>query len=123
MVQLLIRLALLALVGGGAWLLVRLWERRGGPAFLPLAAGLTLVTGPGCGLCGPVERALVLAGVKPMIAEVGTIDLPGSPIQSLPIAIVVDSNGIVVMRRSGKAALEDAKQLAACASDLNSQVD
>lgn len=110
---LVVRATLLVLVGGGALLLVALWQRRRGPARMPLPAGITLVTGPGCTLCGPVERALQRAGVNPTVAEVGALDLPGPQIRSLPVAFVVDDRGEVVMRRAGRAALEDAAALAA----------
>jgi len=113
---LVVRASVLVLVGGGAFLLVALWQRRPGPAQMPLPAGITLVTGPGCTLCGPVERALRRAGVDPTVAEVGSLDLPGPQIRSLPVAFVIDDRGEVVMRRSGRAALEDAAALAACAN-------
>ncbi|MGI9647427.1 MAG: hypothetical protein ACR2OI_02800 [Acidimicrobiia bacterium] len=108
-----LRLILLALVGGGAWLLVSLWQRRpvGGDVGLP--AGVTLVTGPGCSLCEPAERALRQAGVEPRLAEVGAPDLPDAPIRSLPTALLVNHAGTVVMRRSGRAAVADAGVLAA----------
>jgi len=114
----LVRLAILTLVGGGAWLLVGWWQRKPGKDQLPLPTGITLVTGPGCSLCGPVERALVRAGAPPMVTDIGALELVGPPIRSLPVALVVDESGTVIMRRSGRAALEDAVTLAERASSL-----
>ena len=114
----LLRMAVLLLVGGGAWFLVGRWQRRRGPASTLLLPGVTVLTGPGCALCGPVERALVRAGAAPRVADINEVDLPGPPIRSLPVALVVDHNGAVVMRRSGRAALEDAAALAERAAAL-----
>ncbi len=114
----LLRLLILAFVAGGAWLLVGWWQRRSGPNQPGLPLGLTLVTGPGCALCGPVERALRRAGAVPRIVDVTTAFLPGPPIRSLPVAMVVDSGGEVVVRRSGRSALDDAGMLAARARKM-----
>lgn len=114
----LVRLVVLAAVGGGAWLLVGWWQRRPGRDRPGLPKGLTLVTGPGCRLCGPVERALRRAGVVPRIVDVETAVVPGPPIRSLPVAMVVDTGGEVVMRRAGRSALDDAGLLAAQALGL-----
>lgn len=111
----LIRLLVLAFVAGGAWVLVGWWQRRPGRDRPGLPGGLTLVTGPGCALCGPVERALRRAGAAPRIVDVATAVLPGPPIRSLPVAIVVGAGGEVVMRRAGRSALDDAGLLAALA--------
>lgn len=106
------RIVVLALVAGGASLLVALWQRRPLPGYDGLPAGVTLVTGPGCSLCGPVERALIQAGIEPRVAEVGALELSGTPIRSLPTALLVDRQGSVVMRRSGRPALDDAGAMA-----------
>lgn len=113
-----LRLLLLLLIGGGAWFFVGRWQRRPGPTLTALLPGITLLTGPGCALCGPVERALVRAGASPRVTDIQEVDLPGPPIRSLPVALVVDHDGAVVMRRSGRAALDDAGVLAARASTL-----
>ena len=94
------------------------WQRRTGRNHLGLPVGLTLVTGPGCAICGPVERALRRAGAAPVVIDVTTAVLPGPPIRSLPVAIVVDTAGDVVMRRAGRSALDDAGMLAARAVGL-----
>ncbi|MBT8193009.1 MAG: hypothetical protein KJP22_06390 [Acidimicrobiia bacterium] len=114
----LLRMAVLLLVGGGAWFLVGRWQRRRGPAPTVLPPGITVLTGPGCALCGPVERALLRAGAAPRVADIHEVDLSGPPIRSLPVALVVDHEGGVVMRRSGRAALDDAAALADRASAL-----
>lgn len=116
MLSVALRIAVLAGVGGGAWLAVVWWQRRGTAGLTRLPSGLTLVTGPGCGLCGPVERALTRAGVKLRVTDVAAIDLAG--IRSLPVALVVDHRGAIVMRRSGRAALDDAPELVARALAL-----
>lgn len=107
-----LRIGLLALVAGGAWLLVMLWQRRPAGGHSGLPAGVTLVTGPGCSLCEPAELALRRAGVEPRLAGVDGLELSGAPIRSLPTALLVDHAGTVVMRRSGRAAVADAEALA-----------
>jgi hypothetical protein len=114
----LLRLLLLGAVGGSAWLLVGWWQRRTGRNDRGLPVGLTLVTGPGCALCGPVERALRRAGATPVVVDVTTAVLPGPPIRSLPVAMVIGAGGEVVMRRAGQSALDDAGMLAARALAL-----
>jgi hypothetical protein len=109
----LLRLVLLAAVGGSAWLLAGWWQRRTGRNQPGLPVGLTLVTGPGCALCGPVERALRRAGATPVVIDVTAAMLPGPPIRSLPVAMVIGAGGEVVMRRAGRSALDDAGILAA----------
>ncbi len=118
MTPLVLRLLVLVAIGGGAWIAAGWWQRRRGAIRLPLAAGVTLVTGPGCALCGPVERALRRAGVQPRVTEVGSLDLPGPPIRSLPVALVVDGSGRVLLRRSGRAALDDVASIAQRAATL-----
>jgi len=107
-----LRVVVLALIGGGAWLAVAWWQRRPLAGSVLLPAGVTLVTGPGCSMCGPVEQALRRAGVEPRLSQVDAVELSGSSIRSLPAALVVDDRGTVVMRRSGRAALDDAEALA-----------
>jgi hypothetical protein len=114
----LVRLLVIAAVGGGAWLLAGWLQRRPGRSQPGLPLGLTLITGPGCRLCGLVERALRRAGVVPRIVDVEFAQLPGYPIRSLPVAVVVDGDGEVVMRRAGRSALDDALKLAARARTL-----
>ncbi len=123
MTGVLIRLVLLAVVGGGAWLIAGWWQRRRGAGRIAIPPGLTLVTGPGCALCGPVQRALARAGVEPRLAEVDSFELPGPQIRSLPVALLVDASGTVVMRRSGRAALDDAGALAKGALNLQQELD
>ena len=107
-----LRIVLLVLVGGGAWLIVVLWQRRPAGALSGLPAGVTLITGPGCSLCEPAQRALRRAGIEPRLAEAGALEVSGTPIRSLPTALLVDQTGAVVMRRSGRAAVTDAEALA-----------
>ena len=104
---------ILGLVAGGAWLLLELWQRRPGRHRPGLPAGLTLVTGPGCALCAPLEQALRRAGVVPRVVDIAAAAFPGPSIRSLPAAIVVDTAGEVVMQRFGRSALDDAWALAA----------
>jgi hypothetical protein len=54
--------------------------------------------------------------VELRVTDVAAIDLAG--IRSLPVALVVDHRGAIVMRRSGRAALDDASKLAARALAL-----
>lgn len=110
-----IRLALLAVLGSGAWLVAGWTQRRRIRGRLALPAGITLITGPGCSMCIPVERALVRAGARPVVTDVAELMIPGLTVRSLPTVLVVDEAGTVVMRRSGRAALNDAALLAGTA--------
>ena len=105
-----LRLVILALVGGGAWYLSAAWQRRRG-SDLGFPPGVTLITGPGCSLCGPLEAALRRAGVVPVVRDISTVE--SSAIRSLPTLIVVDDAGDVVLRRSGRLALDDVAVVAA----------
>ena len=104
-----LRLIILALIGGGAWYVAAAWQRRRG-ADRGFPPGVTLITGPGCSLCGPVEAALRRAGVVPMVRDIASI-APHS-IRSLPTLIVVDEEGDVILRRSGRPALDDVAEVA-----------
>jgi hypothetical protein len=53
-----------------------------------------------------------------VVIDVTMAVLPGPPIRSLPVAIVVGAGGEVVMRRAGRSALDDAGTLAAQALAL-----
>ena len=105
-----IRLVILALVGGGAWYLSAAWQRRRG-ARLHFSPGVTLFTSAGCSLCGPVEHALRRAGVVPIVRDAATVE--GLAIRSTPTVIVADESGEVVVRRSGRMALDDVEIIAA----------
>jgi hypothetical protein len=108
-----LRLIVLALVLGGAMLTVAGLQRRIPRTKVGLGPGITLVTGPGCTLCGAARNALSSAGGS--IAEVDVNDLVVAPlrIRSLPTVYVVANDGRVLARRSGRAAITDAHRLVA----------
>ncbi len=118
MIDVLIRLALLALAAAAALGVVWAWERRRPPGSPGLAPGLTLVTGPGCARCGPAEQALRRAGAEPTVVDVSTVNVSALRIAALPAALVTDRAGRVVLQRSGYAALRDAGALAAAAAAI-----
>ncbi len=109
MTALALRAAMLAAVLVAAALAVRSWERRRGPRRAVLPPGLTVVTGPGCRLCGPVLAALRRAGAEPLIVDVSSTPVA---VASLPTALVVGERGRVILRRAGRSALDDAPLLA-----------
>lgn len=114
----LIRIGLLVLVIAGAYLAVAVWERRPASRVGELEPGVYVITGPECRLCGPVEEALRRAGLQPVVAEVGEVSLPGAPVRSLPVVLVVDEGGMIQLRRSGRAALDDVAMVAERAASL-----
>ncbi len=97
------------------FLVVRVVERRGSVRFVR-GATLTLLTGAGCRLCGPAARALTSHGVPFSSVDVAG-DHPFPRYRSLPVAIVTDANGDVVMRRSGRSVIDDASALADAVAD------
>ncbi len=112
------RLALLALALAATVALARAREHRRAPGAPGLAPGLTLVTGPGCALCGPAERELRRVGAEPTVVDVSTVDVAALRIGALPAALVADRAGRIVVQRTGQSALRDAVVLAAAARSL-----
>lgn len=110
------RLAILALVLSAAWLLIWLWERRttATPALRP---GITVVTGPQCALCEPVVRAIRRADPEADLRVVDVAQMEDASIRSLPTVFVVDEVGELRLRRSGRAALDDAVVIAETGRD------
>lgn len=115
MTDLVVRAAGLALVLGSAALAVYGWERRRGPRRVGLPPGLTVVTGSGCRLCGPVVAALRRAGAEPRLVDVSEAPIA---VSALPTVVVVDEQGRVSLRRAGRAALDDARLLAERSREL-----
>jgi hypothetical protein len=115
MIELLIRAGILVAVMGGAFAAAALTSRRNpAVAAMPLQQGLTLISGPGCRLCEPAVQALQRAGASVVVTEDPEIrDQLG--VRALPTAFVVDANGAVIMRRSGRTVISDAAALAAAA--------
>ncbi len=112
MIDLMLRMGLLMLVTGVAWMAVGGWQRRSAAAAPVMRPGLTVITGPGCHLCEPVVRELRRVGADPWVVDVAELPPGTAGASSLPVAVVVDGDGKVVLRRAGRAALEDAAALA-----------
>lgn len=112
MIELALRVALLVGALAAAWLAVAAWERRRGAPRPAFRAGLTVITGPGCRLCEPVVRELRRCGAEPWVVDVAELPPGALGASSLPVAVVVDGAGDVVLRRAGRAALDDAGALA-----------
>ena len=109
-----LRLVLLAVVVATALLIVAVVERRRGAGRVAgLSSGVTVVTGPGCGLCGPTVSTLRGRGVPVRVVDVS--ELMAGTVLSLPTVFVVDEKGSVVLRRSGRSALTDSAALAQAA--------
>jgi hypothetical protein len=114
--DLVLRLLLLGLLTGGSFALVSWLQRRPSPDQAGFASGVTVFTGPGCALCGPLVHALNRVGVEPLIVDV-TVQ-PSPEIRSLPTVVVADGSGTVVLRRSGRAALIDVVTIAQRSREL-----
>jgi hypothetical protein len=106
------RLVVLAIALGGAWVIVHLWERRR-PSWVGFPPGITVITGPDCGLCGPAVAAFRRAGIEPMVVDVAAVG--NAVYRSLPTALVVDGGGRILAARSGRLAVSEAAALAALA--------
>lgn len=104
------RIGLLLAVVALAFALVWLSERWRGRARTGLEPGLLLVTGPGCAMCGPAERALAGAGLSFRSVDASQVRHLG--VRSVPTLFVVDERGAVVLRRSGRAAIMSQAELA-----------
>jgi hypothetical protein len=83
---------------------------------------LTRLGGPTRGLFTQVYVRLIRPRTEGQIeteaAGPPAVEVPGPPIRSLPVALVVDGSGRVVMRRTGRLALDDAPALAAGAAEF-----
>lgn len=93
-----------------AWGVVWLWERRRGRAPSDLEPGLLLVTAAGCALCRSALASLNSAGRPFRVVDAGQVRDLG--VRSVPALFLVDSNGAVVARRSGRAAVMSPAELA-----------
>lgn len=116
MIEFVLRAGILIVVMGGAFAAVALTARRNPSGTAPsLAPGLTLISGPGCRLCEPAVQALRRAGARVEVTEDPELREALS-VRALPTALVVDADGEVIMRRSGRAVISDAGALAAAAN-------
>ena len=110
------RLVLVVVVIGVAWLFVMFWERRVRPARHVLASGLTLVTGADCRLCPHAVAAVDGAGIPVAIIDIAEAADPS--IRSLPTAFVTDAGGRVIARRSGRSAITAMPELISLARSV-----
>jgi hypothetical protein len=108
------RIVILVGVVAFALLAVRLVERWKGRPRRGLEPGLLLVTAPGCSLCGPAQRALEAAGLVYRLVDAS--EVPELAVRSVPTLFRIDASGEVVARRSGRAAVLGAPDLAVWAS-------
>lgn len=93
-----------------AWAVVGLIERRSGGPTRGVPSGLTIVTGANCRLCPLAVAAAGETGVPVTVVDVA--DLPDRGIRSLPTALVTDTSGAVLARRSGRSVISDMNALA-----------
>jgi len=117
MTGLVIRGVVLAAVVLGAFIAVRLWERRRGRVSSGFAPGITVVTGPDCRLCEPALDAIRSGGTEPSIVDIATGRRALGPISSLPVAVVASANGNLVLRRSGRSVITDAAEIVRAAHE------
>jgi hypothetical protein len=115
-----VRLVLLLLVVGAAFLAVAGFERLPRRAALPgLGAGLTVVTGAGCVICPAAVRAIAAVDPGLAVRVMDRGDLADASIRSVPTAIVTDRGGAVVLRRSGRSVVTDAAEIARVARSVS----
>jgi len=108
-----VRLLVLVLVLAAAYGVVRVGERRRGRGVVKLAPGLVLVTAPGCALCPSALRALQSAGGDPRVIEAADMPPSAGRVTSVPVAMVIGTAGEVLLRRSGRSVITDARELTA----------
>ena len=113
-----VRLLILVALIGGAYLTVAFGERRTRPMHAGLNAGSTIVTGPHCRLCDPAVSTLQNLGATPRVLDISDAPASLGPIRGLPVAILTDHAGQVIMRRSGRSIITDAEKLADAAAAL-----
>ena len=113
MMDVVIRVALVALVLAAAWTAAAVLERHRGRRGGGLSPGVTLVTGPDCRLCEPAERALSEHGVAFETVDLSAVRERIGGVMSLPVALVVGDDGSIRLRRAGRSVITDAAEIAA----------
>lgn len=103
------RVLILAAVTVLIAVVIRMFERRPIRRKASLPAGLTLVSGSGCGLCLSVRNTLDHRGTP--YREVDISEVPDLGIRSLPTLLLVDDSGEITWKRSGRSAVVDAARL------------
>jgi hypothetical protein len=73
---------------------------------------VTLVVGDGCRLCPAALAALQAVGVTPRVLDVASPDAQRLQVTSLPTLLVAGPDGVVLWRRSGRAAVTEARRVA-----------
>ncbi len=111
-----LRVLVLAVIVGGGYLAIGVAERRTRRSKVDLARGVTVVIGPTCRLCLPAVAALQARDVETHLIDVSAAPPSLGTIRSLPLAVLVDRHGQVVMRRSGRSVLADADRIAEAAA-------
>ena len=111
-----LRLGLLIVLLGAGYLATGVVERRRGRVPDGLAPGLTVYTGSACRLCAPALSALAARGASPIVLDVSAAPSSLGPIRALPLAILVSSEGEVLMRRAGRSVITDAAELASASA-------
>ena len=108
-----VRLAVLGVLALMLVLGMRLWSRRRGATVSGVPAGLTLVTSSTCTECVRAREALTRAGVEFVVVDAQASAAIGIKTMSVPVAVVGNGEGVVVMVRRGTAIATDAHRLAA----------
>ena len=113
-----IRIVTLIVVIGIAYLVVAVAERRTRPATVGLPPGLTVISAPNCRLC-----VSAIAALRARVSTLNVVDVSEAPdslgrIRGVPHVVVIDVDGDVVMRRSGRSVLTDSDRIANRASQV-----
>lgn len=111
MTQFALRAALLCALVALSFAIVRLAERRGRGHAIASGGRVVLLTGEGCRLCEPAERALRAVGAQVERFDIRDDHGLGVP-RTVPTALVISREGRVVMRRSGRAVIDSARDIA-----------
>lgn len=112
-----LRLLIVALVVLSVYGSLRSFERRPGRRTAGLTTGLTVITGPGCSTCSTLIATLATStpDLAPAVIDIADGRVHGLGVRSLPTVFVVDRDGDVLLRRSGRSTLTDFHQITATA--------
>lgn len=94
-----------------AWLLVSIWERRGGSQVESVLPGVTMFTTAECRICPEAVSQLQRAGVEVRLLDAQHRLASTLKVRSVPTLVVADESGQVTLRRAGRAVVSDINRI------------